>query len=141
MGRSSPCGLVETIRLVSLRTRVPSLVSFSGLMICRCSELWCRSHTHLISDLALLWLWGGPAAVAPVLTPSLGTSICCKWGPQKPKKKRAEDLNKHYSKGDIQMARSYMKRCPANCNAIKTTMRYHKYFYDCDPYGYIKNYM
>jgi len=27
-------------------------------------------------DLALLWLWCGPAAAALILTPSLGISIC-----------------------------------------------------------------
>ena len=31
----------------------------------------------------LLWLWCRPRATAPIqLTPSLGTSICCKWGPK-----------------------------------------------------------
>ena len=41
-------------------------------------------------DLALLWLW--LAAVAPNSTPSLGTSICCRCGPEKTKKKKKRQL-------------------------------------------------
>ena len=41
-------------------------------------------HRHG-SDLALMWLWHMPAAVAPI---SLGTSICHGCGPKKTKKKK-----------------------------------------------------
>ena len=43
--------------------RVQSLDSLSGLRICRCSELWCRSQTWLRSDVAVAV---AVLAVAPI---------------------------------------------------------------------------
>ena len=40
-----------------------------------------------VKDLVLLWLWGRPAAIAPI-RPSLGTSMYLGCSPKKPKKKR-----------------------------------------------------
>ena len=52
------------IQLGTMKLRVRSLASLSGLGIRHCHELWGKSQT---SDLALLWLWCRPAATAPIL--------------------------------------------------------------------------
>ena len=67
---------------------IPGLVSGSGIWSCR--ELWCSSHI-CCSDLALLWLWCRPAAVAPIR--SLAWELPYAAGAAlKSKKKRKETL-------------------------------------------------
>ena len=77
--RNSLSGLVvKAPQLGSMRKRVPSLASLSGLRI------WC------CWDSTWLWLWCRPAAAA--LVQPLGTSICCQWGHKKAKKKKNPNL-------------------------------------------------
>ena len=76
----------KQICLGTMRLQVQSLASLSGLRIWPCCELCCRSQPQLGS--MLLWLWCRPASVAPIMTPSLGTSIRCGWSPKKKKKKK-----------------------------------------------------
>ena len=52
----------KQIQLGTMRLRVSSLASLSGLRIRHCCELWCRCRRG--SDLALLWLWCRPEATA-----------------------------------------------------------------------------
>ena len=46
-------------QLVSVRTQVQSLASFSGLRIWRCHELWCRLQTQLRSGVAVAVVQAG----------------------------------------------------------------------------------
>ena len=74
---------LKRIRLGTMKLRVPSLASLSGLKIRRCWEPWCWSQ---------MWL-GSVVAVAVVkasgyssdYTPSLEISLCRGCGPQKTK--------------------------------------------------------
>ena len=80
---SSLHGSVETT-LTSIhedRMQVRSLASFSGLRIQHCYELWCRLQVWLGSSVAVAV--AEASGYSSDLTPNLGTSICCEWGPKK----------------------------------------------------------
>ena len=84
-------------RLVSMRTWVRSMVSFSGLRILHCHELQCRLQKRLRSYVAVAVVQGG--SYSSDSTPSLGTSICsyvC--GPKKTKKRKVNLLPLKISK-------------------------------------------
>ena len=69
-----------------MRTQVRSLASLSRLRIQHCHGLWCRSQTWLRSGIVVA------VAVASSygsnLTPSPGTSICCRCSPKKRQKNK-----------------------------------------------------
>ena len=75
-----------------MRTRVQSLALLSGLRICYCHELWCGLQMCLGSQVAV--------AVKQVsgcssnLTPSLGTSMCLRCGPEKKEKEKRGKLRR-----------------------------------------------
>ena len=67
----------KQIQLVTMRLRVPSLASLSGLRLQRSHELWCRSLTRLGSQVAV----AQAGSCSSDSTPGLGTSICRESGP------------------------------------------------------------
>ena len=64
--------------------QVRSLASLSGLRIWHCRELWCRSQMQLGSGVAVAL--AEASSNSSDWTPSLGTSVCCRYGPKKTKK-------------------------------------------------------
>ena len=76
--------------LVTMRMKVRSLASLSGLRILCGRELWCRSQTQLGSGIAVAVVWTG--GYSPDSTPSLGTSIGSE---HSPKKQRDKQTNKN----------------------------------------------
>ena len=57
-----------------MRTQVQSLASLSGLRICHCRKLWCRSKTQPGSDVAVAMVQA--RGYSSDSTSRLGTSIC-----------------------------------------------------------------
>ena len=74
-----------TTQLVSMRTWIQPLASLSGLRILCSPELWCRLQTWLRSGVAVAVVEAGNCNSDS--TPSLGTSICHRCGPEKTKQK------------------------------------------------------
>ena len=90
----------KQIRLGTVKLRVPSLASLSGLGIRPCCELWYRSWTQLGSDVAVAVVEAG--SCSSNWTPSLGTSICHGWVPKKTKtknKKKDSTIEIHINSG------------------------------------------
>ena len=73
----------KQIRLGTMRLCVLSLALLGGLRIQRCRELWCRLQMQLGSDVAVAMVQAG--SYSSNWTLSLGTSICCGYGPEKTK--------------------------------------------------------
>ena len=70
----------QQTRLASMKTRVQSLGSLSGLRIWHCHELWCRLQMRLGSCVAVAVAQAGGYGSSWTL--SLGTSICYTFGPK-----------------------------------------------------------
>ena len=71
---------------------VQSLASVSGLRIRHCHELWCKSQTQLRSDVGVALAQAG--SNSSNWTPSLGTSICCRYSPKKDERQANKQTNK-----------------------------------------------
>ena len=69
-----------------MRTQVRSLALLSALRIQHCHELWCRSQTRLWSRVAMAVVQAG--SYSSDWTPSLGSSICHRCGPEKTEDKK-----------------------------------------------------
>ena len=72
-----------------MRIHVQSLALLSGLRIQRCCELWCRSQMRLRSCVAVALVQA--SSCGSNWTPSLGTSICCKYSPKKKDQKKKKN--------------------------------------------------
>ena len=69
-----------------MRLQVCFLASLSGLRICCCQVLWCRSQMQLGSCIAVTVAQAG--SYSSYSTPSPGTSICHRCGQKKKQKKK-----------------------------------------------------
>ena len=90
---SFSCGLAVRNLTSIHRTQVLSLASLSALRIRHCHELCCRSQTWLGSF--LLYLWGRPAAAAPVRPLAWELSYAMSVALKRPKKKKRQETNNH----------------------------------------------
>ena len=84
----------KRIWLGTMRLRVQSLASLSGLRIWHCHELWCRSQTRFTSGIVVVVVQAGSCSLD--WTTSLGTSICRRSGPRNgiKTKKRKKKVDK-----------------------------------------------
>ena len=91
----------KRIQLGTMRLKVQSLASLSGLKIRHCCELWCRLQTRLGSRVAVALAQA--CGYSSDQTPSLGISIRRGWGPQKTKNNNNnnKNLTKFVSLGGI----------------------------------------
>ena len=79
----------KQIQLGTMRLRVRSLASLSGLRIWCCHELWCKSQMWLRSGIAVALVQAG--GYSSDLTPRLGSSICRGYGPKEQKQKQKKE--------------------------------------------------
>ena len=95
-----------------MRVRVRSLASPSGLRIWYGCDMWCRSPTRLGSDVAVAVVEAG--SCSSHMTPSLGTSICCRCSPKKKrkrKKKKPKKQNKEFKPCPVPGIELVLKIC------------------------------
>ena len=91
--KSSSCGVPVVVQREWIHEdAVWSLAYLSRLRIRRCWELWCRLQTRLGSHVAVAVAQAG--SYSSDSTPSLGTSICCGYGPKRQGKKKTKKINK-----------------------------------------------
>ena len=104
-----------------MRFRVQSLASLSGLRIQHCRELWCRSQMQLGSGtaVAVVLAWSCSSDSAP----SLGTSICCGWGPKKKKKIFNKIKNKSNHKPGVPIGAQGLSTWRSLCEDVDLTSR------------------
>ena len=82
----------KQIQLASLRMWVQAPALLSGLRIRHCCELWCRSQTWLRSCVAVAVAVAVASTCSSDSTPSLATSICLRYDPEKAKKKKKVNM-------------------------------------------------
>ena len=74
------------IRLGTMRSRVRSLASLSGLRIQRCCALWCRLQTQLGSHVPVVWTGGCSSNQTPAWEPPHAMRVTLKSKKKKKKK-------------------------------------------------------
>ena len=82
----------KRIWLGTMRSRVRSLASLSGLRIWHCHALWCRLQTRLRSGIAVAMAQAGSKSSDYI--PNLGTSVCRWRSPERTKDKRQKKKKK-----------------------------------------------
>ena len=103
-----------------MRIQVQSLPLLSGLRVWRCHELWCRLHTQLGSHIAAAVVQA--SAYSLDSTPSLGTSICCEYGPKKQTNKRNYLIDFYFLK--IEIGRKCFQVVKNQSSFIMSALRY-----------------
>ena len=103
-----------------LRIWVQSLASLGGLRIQHCCQLWYRSQAWLRSGMAVTQA----GSCSSDSSPSLGTSMCCKCGPEKQNKTKQTNQKTQYAvkiniqmQGEIDICRQHLKKFVASRSA------------------------
>ena len=90
-GMEFPCvAQRKRIQLGTMRLQVRSLGSLGGFRIWHCHKLLYRLQTWLGPHMAAAVAVALPSSCSSDLTPSPGTSVCCRYGPEKQKNKKQQ---------------------------------------------------